>query len=164
MNNKKQEIERKYLVDKTKWIPKNKGTKIVQYYLSDMPTVRIRIYGEHAFVTIKGPSKNITRSEYEYEIPLQDAKEMIELSISNPIQKIRYDEYIDGQLWTVDVFEGDNEGLIIAEVELESEDQEITIPDWVTEDVSNINKYYNCSLAKKPYKEFNNFKFRVTHS
>lgn len=151
---KNQEIERKYLVDKTKWSPKNEGVKINQYYLSDKPTVRIRIYGDEAFITIKGPTKNITRSEYEYSIPLQDAKDMIELSISKSVEKTRYNEYINDQLWTVDVFEGDNEGLILAEVEMESEEQENTLPDWVTEDISNELRYYNSNLARKPYKNW----------
>lgn len=152
MNNK--EIERKFLVDE-KWTPKGDGTKILQFYLSDKPTVRVRIAGSKAFITIKGPTVGLTRSEFEYEIPMPDAIDMMNLSILNPIEKTRYDEFVDGLHWTVDVFEGKNHGLIIAEIELESEDDIITIPDWAIEDVSDISSYYNSNLAETPFQEWN---------
>lgn len=160
------EIERKFLVDMNKWSPSNKYTKIIQYYLSDTPTVRIRIADSKAYLTIKGPAKGISRSEFEYEIPIQDAKDMISLSIFNVVEKTRYDVEFNNQLFTVDVFEGKNKGLVIAEIELESEDQEVILPDWITEDVSEDINYYNSNLAENPFTEWNRsgYKFRVTHS
>lgn len=151
-NNK--EIERKFLVDPNKWIPTNSSTHIVQFYLSDTPTVRIRIAGLQAFITIKGPSKGISRAEFEYRIPREDAEDMMKLAILPPVEKIRYDVQFDGLNWTVDVFEGKNKGLIIAEIELKSEDQKINLPDWVTEDVSEDKKYYNSNLAENPFTEW----------
>lgn len=161
-----QEIERKYLVDLKKWSPTNKGVHILQFYLSDKPTVRIRIAGIQAFITIKGPSKGISRAEFEYEIPVDDALDMIKLAIYIPIEKTRYDVVYNDQLFTVDIFEGKNDGLVIAEIELESEDQKIILPDWITEDVSEDENYYNSNLSKNPFTEWNRsgFKFRSTHS
>ena len=129
--NKNQEIERKFLVDNTKWSPKDQGVKITQCYLSKTPTVRIRLAGEQAFVTIKGKSKNISRPEFEYEVPFDDAKDMMNLAISESVEKVRYTEIFDELEWTVDVFSGKNTGLIVAEIELDSEDQEIKLPDWI---------------------------------
>lgn len=160
-NNK--EIERKFLVDSSKWLPlmskvkskfPNYGTHIVQFYLSDKPTVRIRIAGLQAFITIKGPSEGISRPEFEYTIPREDAEDMMKLAIFPPVEKTRYDVEYDGLDWTVDVFEGKNEGLILAEIELESEDQKINLPDWVTDDVSEDKNYYNSNLAEKPFTEW----------
>lgn len=168
------EIERKFLVDINKWNnlystfnkKTNFGTRIVQFYLSNNPTVRIRISGLQAFITIKGPTEGISRSEFEYRIPREDAEEMMKLGISSFIEKIRYDVEFNNQLFTVDVFEGKNKGLVIAEIELESEDQEVILPDWITEDVSEDINYYNSNLAENPFTEWNRsgYKFRVTHS
>lgn len=151
---KNQEIERKFLVDLNKWSPINKGTHILQFYLSDNPTVRIRIAGIRAFITIKGPTQGISRPEFEYEIPVDDALDMIKLSILHPIEKTRYDIHYENQLFTVDVFEGKNQGLVLAEIELKSEDQEIALPDWITEDVSEDKRYYNSNLAEYPFTEW----------
>lgn len=149
--NKNQEIERKFLVSST-WSPKDQGVKITQCYLSKTPTVRIRLADEKAFVTIKGKSKSISRPEFEYEVPFDDAKEIMNLAISEPVEKIRYTEIFDGLEWTVDVFSGKNNGLIIAEIELDSEDQQIKLPDWILEEVSFNSRYYNCYLAEHPFK------------
>ena len=152
--NKNREIERKFLVDITKWSPKDQGINITQCYLSKNPTVRIRLADEKAFVTIKGKLKNISRSEFEYEIPFNDAKDMMNLAISESVEKIRYTEIFDEIEWTVDVFSGKNTGLIIAEIELDSEDQKIKLPYWALEEVSSDNRYYNCYIAEHPFESW----------
>lgn len=150
-----QEIERKFLVDQTKWnqLDKPNGKIIVQSYLSTNPdkTIRVRIYGEQGFLTIKGKAKGLTRPEFEYEIPLVDAKQMIKLFGEVSIEKKRYEIKIDNHIWEVDVFEGDNKGLIIAEIELTSEKEHFTKPHWLTEEVSDEPKYFNSSLQKRPF-------------
>lgn len=150
------EIERKFLVDTRKWNPTNKGTRLVQAYLSidPNPTVRIRIAGEKAFLTIKGRSKTISRPEYEYEIPVDEAQEMMNLAISSPVEKIRYEIIHEGFLWEVDVFSGKNEGLVIAELELESENQTFPQPDWLLAEVSGDRRYYNSFLSEHPFLEW----------
>lgn len=150
------EIERKFLVDSSKWAPADMGTRFVQAYLSldPNPTVRIRIAGEKAFLTIKGRSKSISRPEFEYEVPVEDAQNMLKLAISNPVEKIRYEVLNEGFLWEVDVFSGKNAGLIMAEIELESEDQEFSKPDWLLEEVSYDGRYYNSYLSGCPFSEW----------
>ena len=154
-NTKNKEIERKYLVDLNKWSPENKGTHILQFYLSDKPTVRVRIYGIQGFITIKGQTEGVSRAEFEYEIPVDDALDMIKLAIYIPIEKTRYDIVYNDQLFTVDVFEGKNQGLVIAEIEMELENQEIDLPDWITEEVSYNPNYYNSNLSKNSFTEWN---------
>ena len=150
------EIERKFLVDTRKWNPTNKGTRLVQAYLSidPNPTVRVRIAGEKAFLTIKGRSKTISRPEYEYQIPVDEAQEMMLLAISYPVEKIRYEIMHEGFLWEVDVFLGKNEGLVIAELELESETQAFPRPDWLFAEVSGDRRYYNSFLSEHPFLEW----------
>jgi len=150
------EIERKFLVDTRKWNPTVEGTRLVQAYLSidPNPTVRVRIAGEKAFLTIKGRSKTISRPEFEYEIPVNEAQELMALAISNPVEKIRYEIMHEGFLWEVDVFSGKNEGLVIAELELESEDQVFPRPDWLLSEVSGDRRYYNSYLSEYPFQEW----------
>jgi adenylate cyclase len=150
------EIERKFLVDHTLWKPTDEGTKIIQAYLGlyPSPTVRIRIAGEHGFLTIKGRSQTIARPEFEYEVPLNEALEMLGLAISQPVEKIRYEVLHEGFLWEVDVFSGKNSGLVMAEIELESEDQEFHRPDWLLEEVSSDGRYYNSYLSGCPFSEW----------
>lgn len=150
------EIERKFLVDTAKWNPSVQGKRLVQAYLSiePNPTVRIRIAGEKAFVTIKGRTKSISRPEFEYEIPEADAQEMMKLAISNPVEKTRYKVMHEGFLWEVDVFSGRNEGLVLAEIELESEDQMFPCPEWLLNEVSGDRKYYNSYLSEHPFQEW----------
>jgi adenylate cyclase len=150
------EIERKFLVDTRKWNPTVEGTRLVQAYLSidPNPTVRVRIAGEKAFVTIKGRTKSISRPEFEYEIPVNEAQEMMKLAISNPVEKIRYKILHKGFLWEVDVFSGKNEGLVMAELELESENQAFTRPDWLLAEVSGDRRYYNSYLSECPFQEW----------
>ena len=148
-----QEIERKFLVDTNKWSPQGKGIAIRQGYISDDPdrTVRVRIAGEKSFLTIKGKSTGIARTEFEYEIPLEDAEFLMTLVLNKTIQKTRYKEFVNGQEWEIDVFEGQNAGLVMAEIELESESQKFILPEWADIEVSGDKHYFNLYLSKKPY-------------
>lgn len=147
------EIERKFLVDHKKWdaLIKPEPNQIIQAYLLNTPekTIRIRVKGDKGFITIKGKTIGISRSEFEYEIPLSDAKEMIELFAEKTIDKYRYEIQIEKHLWEVDVFQGNLEGLILAEIELDSEIEKFVKPDWVTVDVSLDEQYYNAKLIEK---------------
>jgi adenylate cyclase len=150
-----QEIERKFLVNHAEWnrTVKPQGKTIIQSYLSTNPekTIRVRVYGEKGFITVKGKAKGLTRPEFEYEIPLKDAKEMINLFSEVSIEKKRYEIKLDNHIWEVDVFEGNNTGLIIAEIELNSENENFNTPNWITEEVSNDVKYFNSNLQKNPF-------------
>ena len=150
------EIERKFLVDTTKWAPTDEGTKLIQAYLGidPSPTVRIRIAGDKAFLTIKGHSENISRSEFEYEVPVEDAMEMMKLTISEPVEKTRYKTWVEGFMWEVDIFAGKNHGLVMAEIELESEDQEFSRPGWLFQEVSGDGRFYNSYLSGHPFQEW----------
>lgn len=152
------EIERKFLVDTNKWTPVDQGTKIIQAYLGldPSPTVRIRIAGDKAFITIKGRSINISRPEFEYEIPVEDALEMMKLAITEPLEKTRYKIWYEGFIWEVDIFSGKNKGLVMAEIELESEHQEFPRPDWILQEVSDDERFYNSSLSRHPFQKWNN--------
>lgn len=151
------EIERKFLVDSTKWIPSGHGTRLIQAYLSfyPSPTVRVRIGGDKAFLTIKGRSETIARPEFEYEVPVEDAREMLKLAVSNPVEKTRYKVLHEGFIWDVDVFSGKNKGLILAEIELKSERQVFLRPDWLDKEVTGDLRYYNSFLAVHPFQEWN---------
>ena len=151
------EIERKFLISNSVWKLKiDAETTIKQGYLSSNPerTVRIRIAGQKGIITIKGKTVNTTRAEYEYEIPLADALNLMELCEKPLIEKTRYNVLENGNLWEVDIFDGENKGLIVAEIELESEDQEFILPNWVGKEVSHEAKYYNTSLIKYPFKDW----------
>lgn len=151
------EIERKFLVANSDWKLKiSKEITIKQGYLSSNPEriVRIRIAGEKGIITIKGKTVNTTRAEYEYEIPFSETLELMDLCEKPLIEKIRYEVLEKGNLWEVDVFEGDNKGLIVAEIELECEDQEVLLPEWVGVEVSHESKYYNASLINNPFKNW----------
>lgn len=150
------EIERKFLV-RDVW-PKENGTLYIQGYLSRQKerTVRVRVVGEKGYLTIKGESQGTaTRLEYEYIIPVDEAKEMLELLCEKPIiSKYRYKVLYKNTLWEIDQFLGENEGLIVAEVELESEDQQIILPFWIDREVTGDPRYYNASLIKNPYQKW----------
>ena len=147
------EIERKFLVDKAKWAKVNKSIpqRIVQAYLvrTIEKTIRVRVKGKKGFLTIKGPTIGITRSEFEYEIPLNEADELIEQFADKIIEKHRYEITVGNHLWEVDEFHGKLEGLMLAEIELTSENEEFEIPDWVTEDVSIDEQYFNSNLVER---------------
>jgi adenylate cyclase len=151
------EIERKFLVKSNEWREGNKAVRSCQGYLpsGDGCTVRVRLKGEQAFLTIKGNSEGITRLEYEYEIPVAEAKEILaKLCLQPYVEKNRYDVMYAGIKWEVDEFLGDNEGLVVAEVELESEDQQIALPPWIGEEVSRDPRYRNVNLVKHPYSQW----------
>ena len=149
------EIERKFLVVNDSW--RTAGTQSIrmrQGYLSEgyERSVRVRTENDRAFINIKSSDDGIHRLEYEYEIPLQDAEEILERIALRPlIEKTRYIVEHEGCEWEVDVFEGDNAGLVVAEVELPSIDVRPALPDWTGREVSDDLRYYNVSLQKNPY-------------
>jgi len=150
-----QEIERKFLVRKDAWTPRDDGTPFKQGYLSTQKerVVRVRIEGHKAKLTIKGPTTGISRSEFEYPIPMEDAAILLDQLCEHPlIDKHRHLEQFGGHLWEIDVFHGENDGLIVAEVELASEDEALTLPPWAGEDVSADPRYFNSNLLKHPFK------------
>jgi CYTH domain-containing protein len=152
------EIERKYLVDITKWqqIDKPIGQRYRQGYLLTDPnkTIRVRQTTDRGFLTIKGLSIGATRPEYEYEIPFDEAKELLDNFSTSELSKIRYKILFDNKVWEVDEFSGDNFGLIVAEIELTSEDENYSIPAWVDKEVTGQEKYYNSNLTIDPYKNW----------
>jgi adenylate cyclase len=148
------EIERKFLVTGEQWREGNEGVRTCQGYLSSAPecTVRVRVMGDKAYLTIKGKTEGVSRSEYEYEIPVGEAEEMLAHLCRRPfIEKKRYRVQYAGLEWEVDEFSGENEGLILAEVELESEEQQIDLPPWVGQEVSDDARYFNVNLVRHPY-------------
>ncbi len=148
------EIERKFLVSGDAWRQLATGTYYRQGYLSTVKerTVRVRTIDEDAFLTIKGVSRGLTRVEYEYQVPHGDAVEMLaDLCLQPIVEKHRYKIEYQGLVWEVDEFHGVNEGLIVAEVELESEEQEVPKPDWIGEEVSDDPRYFNANLIANPY-------------
>jgi len=150
------EIERKFLVDKSR-LPNNlEGTKYTQGYISitDSGIVRVRIKGDIAVITIKSAGLGISRDEYEYQIPMDDAKSLLELFNDGVIYKTRYDIVYEGKKWEIDQFHKENEGLWIAEIELQFENESFEIPKWVLEEVTGNEKYYNSYLSKHSFKSW----------
>lgn len=148
------EIERKFLVKGNEWRSQGVGMIYRQGYIStkESKTVRIRIVGDQGYITIKGPIQGYTRLEFEYPIPLQDAQMLLETLCDRPlIEKTRYRWQKDNLVWEIDEFRGENAGLIIAEVELESEETKIEIPEWIGQEVSHDHRYHNSNLVKNPY-------------
>lgn len=147
------EIERKFLVRDDSWNDGTPGIRIAQGYLSLDPdrTVRIRIAGEDAWITVKGRTVGITRSEFEYAIPAADARELLALCLPSVIDKTRHRIEFGGHVWEIDVFHGDNEGLVVAEVELDQESMNPELPSWIGDEVSEDARYYNASLAASSY-------------
>ena len=152
------EIERKYLVVNDKWKPfAVSETLMKQAYLLASPdlSIRVRVAGEQAFLTIKGATEGITRSEFEYPIPVADAEQMLTgLVQGSVIDKVRFRVRCGEHIWDLDQFHGDNQGLVVAEIELASEDEAFERPDWVGQEVSDDPRYYNASLARHPYCEW----------
>ena len=146
------EIERKFLVTGEGWRRSVLAESAVrQGYLSSnaKATVRVRIRNDsQALLTLKGAVQGMTRPEFEYEIPLSDGLSLLEMARPHVVEKRRYDVLHDGLTWEVDVFEGRHAGLILAEVELDSEDQALTLPDWVGREVTDDDRYYNASLSR----------------
>lgn len=151
------EIERKFLVRGNSWRGQDGGKRYRQGYLSTVKerTVRVRTTGDKGFITIKGESVGATRSEYEYEIPLADANEMLDRLCERPlIEKTRYRVSHEGLAWEIDEFEGDNRGLIIAEVELKDETQSVTLPGWIGQEVTGDHRYFNANLVANPFSQW----------
>ncbi len=153
-----QEIERKFLVKSDDWRKDaDDGLAMVQGYLQsgEKSSIRVRLAGDRAWLNIKSATLGISRSEYEYTIPLEDAKEMLANLCDQPIiSKTRYHVNVAQHIWEVDVFDGDNEGLIVAEIELSAEDEMFEIAEWAGDEVSLETRYYNVCLAKQPYKDW----------
>ncbi|PIP37138.1 MAG: adenylate cyclase [Desulfobacterales bacterium CG23_combo_of_CG06-09_8_20_14_all_52_9] len=153
----KREIERKFLVKDDGWKHSAGGVVCRQGYLSRTQdcVVRVRIADDKAYLSVKGAVTAVTRTEFEYEIPFSDAEVLLSDFCENPlIQKIRHVVFYKGFIWEVDEFSGENQGLVIAELELESEDQVFEKPDWVGAEVTGDPKYYNANLVKNPYNQW----------
>ncbi len=148
------EIERKFLLKNDAWRSLARGTRYRQGYLNSTKerTVRVRTIENSGYLTIKGPNERATRVEYEYGIPESDATAMLDDLCEKPIiEKDRYKIELGGLVWEVDEFFGENTGLIVVEVELESEDQDFEKPEWIGDEVTGEPKYYNASLVIHPY-------------
>ncbi len=147
------EIERKFLMVGDSWKSQaGEGVPCRQGYLlsDEEKTVRVRMMGEQAFLTIKGATTGISRSEFEYAIPAPEGAALLALC-SNGVEKTRYRIIHAGMVWELDVFEAENSGLVMAEIELESEDQPFALPAWAGDEVSGDLRYCNAWLAKQPY-------------
>ncbi len=148
-----QEIERKYLVLGEAWKALAAGTLFRQGYLNSAKerVVRVRTMGDRAALTVKGITVGATRLEFEYDIPFDDANELLELCEQPIIEKTRYRITVGDLVWEVDEFHGVNAGLTVAECELESEDQDVPRPDWVGDEVTGDPRYFNSNLIASPY-------------
>lgn len=152
------EIERKFLIANDAWKAfADQGHLMAQGYLNDAvsSSLRVRVTGNKAYLNIKSATIGVTRSEYEYEIPREDALEILANLCSKPlIEKTRYHVIHGNHTWEVDIFHGDNEGLIVAEIELTSENEAFELPAWVGQEVSLDPRYYNVCLTKHPFKHW----------
>jgi CYTH domain-containing protein len=149
------EIERKFLVTGTAWRQPD-AIRFCQGYLNrdKERTVRVRLAGEQAFLTIKGITRGMSRAEFEYAIPVADAEQLLQLCHTPLINKMRHIVLHNGTRWEVDEFLGENAGLVVAEVELEREDQPFDRPDWLGGEVTDDPRYYNSNLASNPYSKW----------
>ena len=148
------EIERKFRTKGVDFLANQEGERLTQGYLSHDPraTVRLRVQGDRAWLTIKGKTHGASRSEFEYPIPTADAHAMLdEMCPGGVIDKTRYRIKVGEHVWEVDEFHGDNQGLVVAEVELDSEDQPFERPPWLGEEVTRDPRYYNSALSRTPY-------------
>lgn len=149
------EIERKFLVYGTAWKHGVDGKLVRQGYLSmdQERTMRVRAVADRGWLTIKGLMRGVTRVEHEYEIPLADAVQLLDTLCHQPVvEKTRYEIRYGGHLWEVDEFHGANEGLVVAEVELGSEDETFEQPPWLGDEVSHDPRYFNANLVRHPFK------------
>ena len=153
------EIERKFLVNMALWRAMAAGTLYRQGYLSSVKerVVRVRIAGDRSFLTIKGLTTGVSRLEFEYPIPLADASVMLDQLCERPlIEKTRHREVFAGRSWEIDVFHGDNDGLVVAEVEIANPEDKVELPRWAGAEVSNDPRYFNNNLAAHPYRYWRN--------
>jgi adenylate cyclase len=151
------EIERKFLVATDRLGPLRDGEEISQGFIAtvDLSAVRIRLAGDRAWLTIKGETVGARRSEFEYAIPVEDALQILdEFCDRSLIRKTRYRRQYHGHVWEIDVFHGENSGLVIAEVELRSENESPAIPDWAIAEVTGDPRYYNVNLAAHPFSQW----------
>ena len=150
------EIERKFLVSDEGWRGDWPHSTIRQGYLTtdDATTVRVRIDGDRGTLTIKGGAAGAVRSEYEYEVPVEHAREMLGMCRPPLVEKVRHRVVVDGLTWEIDVFTGDNAGLVIAEVELTHPRQPVTLPPWVGHEVTDDVRYRNSYLARHPFRSW----------
>jgi len=151
------EIERKYLVDTELWQPLGSGVLYRQGYLSSVKerVVRVRIAGDNSFLTIKGTPTGLSRLEFEYPIPREDAAVLLDKLCERPlIEKTRHREIFAGRTWEIDVFHGDNDGLVVAEVEVADPAESIALPPWARAEVSNDPRYFNNNLVAHPYRSW----------
>jgi adenylate cyclase len=148
------EIERKFLVRDRSVLDGSTGVRYRQGYLTRVPerTVRVRLAGDRGFLTIKGRSSGASRAEFEYEIPVADAEALLALCEPPLIDKTRHRLAAGSLTWEIDVFHGENDGLIVAEVELESSEQALDLPDWVGMEVTDDARYFNANLVAAPYR------------
>lgn len=156
------EVERKFLVDHSIWkkVKKPRGQLYIQGYLciDENMTIRVRIAGAFGFITIKGKSVNFSRPEFEYPIPVAEAKEILRLFTKNLIEKTRFKIAYKKYLWEVDEFHGENTGLILAEIELRGENDVFERPNWVGVEVTGNQRYNNSYLYLHPYEAWANKK------
>lgn len=148
------EIERKYAVmaDEQSFAQYEYKTMKQGYLASgNGATVRIRIAGDNAFITVKGKTEGISRKEFEYGIPVSDAESMLQLCPNAPVEKRRYYVNVGSHLWEVDFFEGANAGLVMAEIELSAEDESFELPSWAGEELTGDTRYFNSHLSKHPF-------------
>lgn len=153
------EIEKKFLLANEDWRGLGTGKPYCQGYLTEEKgrTVRVRTIDDRGVLTIKGPSKGASRHEYEYQIPVEEAREMLDNLCHQPlIEKTRYKVEYAGFTWEIDEFKGDNEGLLFAEIELEEEGQEFEKPPWIGKEVTGDSRYYNANLVRNPYSKWRN--------
>ena len=150
------EIERKFLVRNENWRRLGDPVRYAQGYLvSDgYRTVRVRVAGSKGYLTIKGMIKGLSRPEFEYEVPVGEATEMLCLCSIPVVEKFRTKILYEGKTWEVDEFEGENKGLILAEIELKSEDEPFQIPSWIGKEVTVDVRYFNSRLAVNPFKSW----------
>lgn len=149
------EVERKFLVTGRPWVAGPPAVRYRQGYLSAIKerTVRVRLEGDRAALTVKGPTTGVRRLEFEYEIPVADAARMLDELCERPlIEKDRYRIPHGSHTWEVDVFHGDNEGLVVAEIELASADEPFVPPPWLGREVSDDPRYFNANLVRAPYR------------
>lgn len=152
------EIERKFLVDREKWqqIARPEATHFRQGYIfsDEKKTIRIRVTDVEAYITIKGSTAGVSRSEFEYTIPAADGVQLLDNFAVSELEKYRFNINYAGKLWEVDEFLGDNQGLLMAEIELDSEDEKFELPPWVTTEVTGDKRYYNSFLSVNPFKNW----------
>lgn len=151
------EIERKFLINLDQIELPNNGLNIKQAYINTTSntTVRVRVVNDKAYLTLKGENREAVRSEFEYEIPLAEAKDIMgELCARPLIEKVRYKILFGSHIWEIDIFSGDNNGLCIAEVEMQSEDEYLEMPGWIVQEVTGQQRFYNSQLIKTPYKQW----------